>query len=140
MHPIHKLLLHGWLIDQCLTILADTVCTIIVALYTNAARFIALWANQHDIRDIKRSFELDPTRVNRSSLRLDLSLVLSMDVYTLHNHPVFVWQDLNYFTALALFFNFPANYFNGITLTNLDSHRSLLDWPKALPGPAIQFS
>jgi hypothetical protein len=133
-------LLHGLLIDQSLAILADSVCTIIVALYTNATRFITLWANQHDIRDVEWCFKLDPTRVNCSSLGLDLALVLGMDIYTLHYHPVLIWQDFNNFTALAFFFNLAANNFNGIALTNLDSHRSLLDWPKVLPGPAKQFS
>jgi hypothetical protein len=103
-------------------------------LYTNAGRFAALWADQHNVRDIERGLELDTSRVDRAALSLDLPLVFGMDVYTLHHDPVFFRQNLDHFAAFSLFFNFPADNFNGITFTDLHFHRSLLNYLEHFRG------
>jgi hypothetical protein len=133
-------MLHWRLIDQRLALLANAVCAIIVALDTNTGRFTALWAYQHNVRDVERGLKLDAARVNRATLSLNLTLVFGMNVHALHNHPVLIRQNLDHFAALTLFFDFSADDFNGIAFTDLDSHRSLLNWPRALPGPAKQSS
>jgi hypothetical protein len=97
-------MLHQGLIDQCLAIFADAVRTVIIALNTYPARLITLWANKHNIRDIERCFELDAAWVNSPSLGLYLSLVLGMDVHTLHNHPMFFRKYLDDLATLTFFF------------------------------------
>jgi hypothetical protein len=133
-------MLHRRLIDQRLTIFADAVSTFIIALNANTTRFVTLRADKHNIRDVQGCFELDASGVNGPTLGLNLALVFGMHVYTLHHHPMLIWQDFDHLAAFALFFNFSADDFNGIPFSDLDSHRSLLNWPKALPGPAKQSS
>jgi hypothetical protein len=133
-------MLHRRLIDQLFTVLTHPVYTVFVALYTHADGFTTLGAHQHNVRDVKRGFELDSTGVYRSALSLYLFLVLGMDIQALDNQSSFIWQDFNHFTALTFFFELPADYFNGITFSDLDFHHTLLNWPKALPGPAKQSS
>jgi hypothetical protein len=52
------------LINQSLAILADAVGAIIIALNPYTGWFAALGADQHHIRNIDRSLELDAARVD----------------------------------------------------------------------------
>jgi len=110
-------MLHSRLIYQGLTLLADTVCASFVTLDTNPGWFTTLGADQHDIRDVKRSFKLHPARVNRATLSLDLFLVLGPNIHTLNDYPLLIWQDFKHVAALAFFLDLPADNFNGITFT-----------------------
>jgi hypothetical protein len=116
-------MLHRRLIDQRLAIFTNAVRTIIIALNTYTAWFITLRTYKHYIRDVERCFELDPTGVNSPTLGLNLALVLSMDIYALYYHSMFIWQDLDDLAALTFFFNFSADDLNGIPFSDLDSHR-----------------
>src|SRR5690349_476427 len=69
------------LIDQRLTVFADTTSAIFIALDSHTGRFTAFRTDQHHVRDIDRSLELDAARVNvATGLRLHLLLVLGADI------------------------------------------------------------
>jgi hypothetical protein len=133
-------MLHRRLIYQRLAFLADAVHAVIVMLDTDTGWFTALRADQHNVRYVKRGFEFDTTGVNGTALGLDLLLMLGMDIQALDNQTLLVGQDFDHLTTLTFLFDLSADNFNGITFADLDSHRSLLNWPKALPGPAKQSS
>jgi hypothetical protein len=133
-------LLHWRLVDQSLAIFAYPVGTVFIPRNRYTGCFAALGAYEHDVRDIKRGFELYAARVDRAPLGLHLALMLGMDIYTLDNQPVFFWQNFNDFAAFPLVFQFSADDLNGITFPDLHSHRSLLTCPRALLGLVTQFS
>jgi hypothetical protein len=120
-------MLHRGLVNQRLALLADAVCAVIVALNTDASGFATFRTDQHNVRDVERGLKLDAARVDRTALGLDLTLVFGVYIHALHDHTVLVRKYFNHLAAFTLFFNFPADDFNGITFTNLDSHRSLLN-------------
>jgi hypothetical protein len=133
-------MLHRRLIYQRLAFLADAVYAVFVMLDIHPRWLTALGADQHNVGDIKRGFEFDAPGVNGAALSLHLLLMLGVDVQALDDNPPLVRQDFNHLTALPFLLDLPADNFNGITFTDLDSHRSLLNWPKALPGPVKQSS
>jgi hypothetical protein len=97
--------------------------TIAFAVDTNPSGLATLRANQHDIGDRHRRFELhDPSAHRPTTLSLGLALVLLADVYSLNHDTLFIRQHLNYFAAFAFVFHSTADDFNGITFTNLYSH------------------
>ena len=103
-------------------------------------RLAALGADQHNVRDVKRGFKFQTTGVDGAALSLDCFLVLGMNIQALDNQARLIRQYFDHLAALALLLDLSADNFNGITFTDLDFHRSLLNWPKALPGPAKQSS
>jgi hypothetical protein len=133
-------MLHRRLVDQRLAFLADAVYAVFVMLDIHTSRLTAFGADQHNIRDVKRGFKLDATGINGAALSLDLFLMLRVDIQTLDNHALLIRQDLDNLATLAFLLDLPADNFNGITFTDLDFHRSLLNRPKALLGPAKQSS
>ena len=88
---------------------------ILITLNFDARRLTALRADQHHVRNIEWSLELDTTRTNRAALSLHLALMLGMHVDALYYHPVLVRQNLDHFATFALVIEFPADNFNGIT-------------------------
>jgi hypothetical protein len=133
-------MLHQPLIDQRMALLANPVRPFLIPLDSNASCLIAFGAYQQDFRDIEWSLEFDATRVDCATLGLNLALVLCMDIHSLHHDPMLFGEDFNNLTALALFLHLSADDFNGITFSNLDSHRLLLNRLKALPEPVKQSS
>jgi hypothetical protein len=67
-------------------------------------------------------FEAYSPGINCPALSLDLALVLRVDVYSLHDNPVFFGQHPNHLTALALVLRAAVDYFNCIAFFNLDLH------------------
>jgi hypothetical protein len=133
-------MLHRRLIDQRLAFLADTVYAAIVMLDIYTGWLTALGADQHNIRYVKRSFKLKTARIDGTALSLNCLLMLGMDIQALDDHAMLIRQDFDYLAAFPFVFYLSADQLNGITFTNLNSHRSLLNRPKALRGPAIQSS
>ena len=79
------------LINLRLAFLADAMGTFFIPRDAHPGRFVALRADQHDIRNRDGSLELDPARVDIAScLGLDLALVLGADVDTLDHDPAFI--------------------------------------------------
>jgi hypothetical protein len=109
-------------------------------LYSYTRRFTALGTDQHYIRDVKRSLKFDPSGGDGAPLGLDLLLMLGMHIQAPDDLPPLVRHDFDHLTALAFLLDLAADKFNGITFSNLYFHRSLLNWPKALPEPAKQSS
>jgi hypothetical protein len=92
-------------------------------LHSNTGGFTAFWADQHHVRDIDLSLELDAARVEvATGLRLHLLLMLGANVHTQDDNTAFIQEHIDYFTALALVFQAAANDFDSIAFTNLDSH------------------
>jgi hypothetical protein len=117
------LLITPRLINKSLTVFADPVDAVIVALHGNAGRLTALRANQHDIRDVNRSFELDAARVDvAAGLGLDLFLMLGADVHTLAYNTAVINKNIDHFTALAFIFEAATDDFNGVAFANLYFH------------------
>jgi hypothetical protein len=115
-------MLHG-LIDQLSTAFANAVCAGLVTLNANACRFITLRADQHHIRDVDRSLELDTTGIDlAAALRLHLALVLDVDVHTLYHYAIGVRQHIDDLAALAFVFEAAADNFDGIAFADLYSH------------------
>jgi hypothetical protein len=110
-----------------LAFLADAVRATIIALDTDTSRLVTLRANQHYIRNRKRGFEFNTARIDRAALGLHLALMLGMNINTRHHQAACDWQDLDHLATLALIFQLSADYLNGIALTDLDVHRSLLN-------------
>src|SRR5215216_3374132 len=52
------------LVDQCLAIFADATSPILIPLHGHTRRFTAFRTNEHHIRNIDGSFELDAARVD----------------------------------------------------------------------------
>src|SRR5215211_7833949 len=75
------------LINQSLTVFANTTGSVIISLHSHTSWIAAFWTDQHHIRDINWCLELDATRINITpSLSLYLLLMLGANVHTLHNH------------------------------------------------------
>src|ERR1035437_405786 len=75
------------LVNQSLAVLANSVRPGFIAGNAYTGSLTALWANQHDIRNMQRAFEFDAARIDRSSLAgLSLFLVLGENVHTLHHY------------------------------------------------------
>jgi hypothetical protein len=132
--------LHRRLVYQRLAFFADAVYAVIVMLNAHAGRLTALGTDQHYVRYVHWGLEFNATGVNGAALCLDLLLVLGMDVQALDDYALLIGQDFDHLTALAFLLDLPADDFNGITFTDLDSHISLLNWLKVLPGPVKQSS
>src|SRR5215207_6997446 len=111
------------LINQRLTVFADSTRPIFIALNCNTCRLTAFRAYEHHIRDVDRSFELDPARINIATcLGLHLLLMLGANIHTLDNNTTILQQHIDDFPALAFIFQAATNDFDGIAFTNLDSH------------------
>jgi hypothetical protein len=114
---LHKLINHS------LAFFAHSVSAFIIALYVNACRLSALRANQHDIRDIQLTLELDTTRIDlHACLGLNLTLVLGTDIDTLHHDTSLIRQNVDHFAAFPFILEASADYFYSIAFTNLDFH------------------
>jgi len=117
------LLITPRLINQSLTVFADPVNAVLVALHSNAGRLTALRANQHDIREVNRSLELDAARVDvATGLGLDLFLMLGANVHTLDYHTAVVNKNIDYLTALAFIFEAATDHFDSVAFANLYFH------------------
>jgi hypothetical protein len=130
------------LIDHSLAFFAYPVGAFFVTLDINARWLSALRTNQHDVRNVELSLELNATGIDLAScLGLDLLLVFDANIDTLHDYTALVRQNVNHFTALSFIFEAPADNFNSIAFANLNSHSFTLPrWPKALPEPAKRSS
>src|SRR5689334_463440 len=111
------------LIDQRLTVFADATSPILIPLNRHTRGFTTFRADQHDIGDVDRAFELNSARVNvATGLGLHLLLMLGANIDTLDNNAAIVQKHVDDFTALAFIFQAATNDFYGIAFTNLDSH------------------
>jgi hypothetical protein len=133
-------MLHRRLIYQRMAFLADAVYAVIVMLDIYPGRLTALGTDQHNIRDVKRSFKLKTAGIDGTALSLDGLLMLGVDIQALDDQAILIRQDFDHLATLSFILYLSADKLNGITFTNLDSHRSLLNRPKALPGPEILSS
>jgi hypothetical protein len=87
-------------------------------------RLVAFGADQHDIRDIQRTFELDDPGRDAATLGLHLPLMLFTHVYALNNHSMVFRVNPDHLTALSFIFFFPRDYFNNIAFFYLNFHFS----------------
>jgi hypothetical protein len=122
LHFIHRIPAPYLTINLLVALLADTHDLAILMLDADARGLAALGADQHNVRNIKRGFEMHFARVNIASLSLDLALVLGAYIQALHNNPAFSRDDPNNFTTLALFFDRAADEFYGIPFVYLYLH------------------
>jgi hypothetical protein len=106
---------------------AHAVSAIIITLHIDACRFATLWTDQHHIRDVHFSLELDATWIDLpTGLSLNLTLVFGADVDTLYHYATLIRQDVDHFAAFAFVFKAPTDYFYSVAFANFDSHTSTL--------------
>jgi hypothetical protein len=117
------LLITPRLINQSLTVFADPVDAVVIALHGNAGWLTTLRADQHDIGDVHCSLELDATGVDiTAGLSLDLFLVLGANVHTLDYNAAVIKQNIDHFTTLAFIFEAATDDFHSVAFANLYFH------------------
>jgi hypothetical protein len=117
------LLITPRLINKSLTVFADPVNAVLIALHGNAGWLTALRADQHYIRNVDCSLELDAAGVDiATGLGLDLFLVLGADVHTLDYNTAVIKENIDHLTALAFIFEAAADDFNSVAFANLYFH------------------
>jgi hypothetical protein len=113
------------LVDHCLAVFANPVSAFFIALHIDACGLPTLRTNQHHVRDMDLSFELDAARVDLPAcLRLDLFLVFGTDIDSLYHHAILIWQDIDHFAAFSFILEASTDHFDSVAFANLDSHTS----------------
>jgi hypothetical protein len=84
--------------------LADAVYAVIVMLDIYPGRSTALGADQHSVRDVKRSFKLKTAGIDGTSLSLDGLLMLGVDIQALDDHALLVRKDFDYLATFTFLF------------------------------------
>jgi hypothetical protein len=111
------------LVNQRLAVFADAYSLTVLALNAYPGGFVALRANQHHVRNMDRTFELDdPWRKRPPTLGLYLALVFFAHINTLDNHTTLIWQYLDHFASLAFIFEATTDDFNRIAFFNFYLH------------------
>src|SRR5512140_2862871 len=111
------------IIDQLYAVLADAMGASLVPLNGNPGSFTTLRADQHHVRDVDRTFELNAAGVDLpSSLRLHLFLVLGTDVDTLDHDATLFSEDVDDLTSLAFILQAAADDFHSVAFMYLHSH------------------
>jgi hypothetical protein len=90
--------LHRLAVNDGIAFLTNALNGIFRALNPYTRQFLALWANEHDVRDMNRSFKLNHTRVHRPSTCLYLPLMLFAQIYALNYDGRILGQHPNNFT------------------------------------------
>jgi len=112
-------------VDLSLAMFASANGFTVKALQTYTCCLTTLWADQHHIRYINGSFELNDPRIHGTPLSLDLALVLLSKIDSLNYNTMHIRDYLYNFTAFSFILKTATYDLYRITFSYLSFHVDL---------------